>query len=147
MIEKSQNFLENFQNFLHFWSKRATFGRQLSYVSLADGNHSSNLDDLSVFYKFQSIFSKNFKNYHPISNSPSRTKPVLGFYWEISQVDNKIHRKFLWIFKNFSGNITLHKTWQIEILKISFWKNSEISNFFRKRNFSDKKNVDIFELF
>ena len=29
-IKKSQNFLENFQNSLHFWSKRARFCRPLA---------------------------------------------------------------------------------------------------------------------
>ena len=43
---------------------------RVSLFSLPDGNPSSNTDDLSIFYKFQSFFSVNFKNYHPISNSP-----------------------------------------------------------------------------
>ena len=77
--EKISTFFEKFQGFIRFWSKRAGFCRHVCYFSLPDGMHSSNLDDLSFFYKFQSIFSKNFKNFHPSSNSPL-SKPFLSFF-------------------------------------------------------------------
>ena len=74
LIKKSQNFLENFQNSLHFWSKRAKFCRHFAQFYLRNRNHSSDLNDLAFFYKFQSIFSKNFNNFHAIFNSPSLSK-------------------------------------------------------------------------
>ena len=74
VIKKSQNFHEIFQNSLRFWSKRATFCRQVAYFYLPNRNHSSDLDDLAFFYKFQSIFSKYFNNFHAIFNSPSLSK-------------------------------------------------------------------------
>ena len=80
LIKKSQNFLEIFQNFLHFLSKRARFCRRVAYFYLPNGNHASNLDDLAFFYKFQPIFSKLFKNFHAIFNSPSLSKLFLSFF-------------------------------------------------------------------
>ena len=74
LIKKSQNFHENFQNSLHFWSKRAMFCRHVAYFQLRNRNDSSDLNDLAFFYKFQSIFSKNFNNFHAIFNSPSLSK-------------------------------------------------------------------------
>ena len=73
LIKKSQNFLENFQNSLRFWSKLARFCKHAQFYR-AYRNHSSDLDYLAFFYKVQSIFSKNFKNIHAIFNSPSLSK-------------------------------------------------------------------------
>ena len=70
LIKKSHNFLEIFQKFLLFWSKRAKFCRPVAYFYLPNGKHSSNLDDLAFFYKFPPIFPKLFKNFHAIFNSP-----------------------------------------------------------------------------
>ena len=68
------------QNFLHFVSKRARFCRRVAYFYLPNGNHASNLDDLAFFYKFQPIFSKLFKKFHAIFNSPSLCKLFLSFF-------------------------------------------------------------------
>ena len=71
-----KNFLEIFQNFLRFFLNAQNFAH---LIFLPDGNHSSIVDDLSFFYKFQSIFYKNFKNFHPISNSPP-SEPFLSLF-------------------------------------------------------------------
>ena len=70
LIKKSQNVIENFQYSLHFWSKRARFCRQVAYFYLSSGNLSSNLNEHAFFYKFNQIFSKNFKNFHANFNNP-----------------------------------------------------------------------------
>ena len=55
--QKSQNFLEVFQNSLHFWSKRAKFCRHLAKFYLPNRNPALDLDYLAFFYKLHSIFS------------------------------------------------------------------------------------------
>ena len=40
---------------LRVWTKRAWFWRKLASFYLSNGNHSSNLDDIAFYYKFQSI--------------------------------------------------------------------------------------------
>ena len=88
----AQIFLENFQSFLHFWSKRAGF-----LISLLDGNP-SNFDDLAFLYQFQSIFSKNFKNFHPISIVLLYLSHFLSFF-------DKFLNKLIEFIGNLSGFI------------------------------------------
>ena len=108
LIKNSQGFLGNFQSFLHFWSKPARFFREVHYLFLLDGNHSSNLDYLEFWNKFQPIFFKNFKNFHPISTSPSLSKQSFDLFWYFS---NSI-LEFLWLYR------VLQKKWNF-INKIS----------------------------
>ena len=74
-VKKSPRFLEIFQIFLNFWSKPAEFRRKSSSFYRPDGNHSANIGDLSFFDKVQPIFFNSFKDFHPISNNPSLSKP------------------------------------------------------------------------
>ena len=53
LIKKSQNYLENFQNSLHFWSNRPKVCRHVAYSKSFIRSRWS-----CFFYKFQSIFSR-----------------------------------------------------------------------------------------
>ena len=83
---------------------------------LLNGNHSSILDDLAFFYKFQSIFSKYFMNLHVIFKTPSLSKLFLSFF---DQLVNLI----IEFTGNFSAFIGYHKNLKFKII---FRKNSEI---------------------
>ena len=91
-------YLENFQNFLPLWSKRAMFCMKVSYFARPDRNYSSSVDYIEFLYKFQSIFSKIFKNFHPISNRP-RSKQFFEFSNKFQIVDNRIHRKIFRLYR------------------------------------------------
>ena len=105
-----------FHNYLHFWSKRARFCRDVDYFQLPNGNPSSVLDDPAFFYKFHSIFSKDFMNFHYIFKSPSLSKLFLSIF-----------HKFLSLIIEFIGNLSGFIGYQkIENFKRIFRKNSEI---------------------
>ena len=80
---------------LDFLSKRARFCWHVAEFCLPKRNHSSNLDELAFFNRFQSVFSKISRIFMAFS-SPS----LLAILWDflMSHLDIRIHRKFLWIY-------------------------------------------------
>ena len=83
LFKKCQNLLDIFQMFLALSVQTRKIKHEISWISLRDGTHSSNLDELNFFYKVQSFFSKNpfpfpFQ-FHRFSNSPFYPRQFLSF--------------------------------------------------------------------
>ena len=114
------------------------------WLSLADRNYSSTLYDLSFFYKCQPIFSKSFKNFHLIFNSPSLSKPFLSCFDKFLNEIIESNGNFSWFIgflqKNWNIKNKLSKNWEILVKCVQIF---EI--FLRKMDFSGKKYIDIFE--
>ena len=71
-------FLKNFK-LSSFLVQTLKVLQRIFLLSLPSGNYPSNVNYFEFLHKLQSIFSKIYKNFHPIFNGSSISKPVLSF--------------------------------------------------------------------
>ena len=96
LIKKSQSFLETFQNF-RFWSSAQNLAcRFVNFLCPME----IILQMLMIFH-----FSTNVSRF-----SPKRSisiKAIFEVFWKMSQLDNRIHRNFLWIYRVHLENVKI----------------------------------------
>ena len=78
LIKKAHSVFAIFNSF-HFCFKRAEICLHVFSPAVPVANPAWDLDDLSFFYKVKSIYAKNFRNFHPISKSPTLSRPFFSF--------------------------------------------------------------------